>query len=162
MSKHQKKEKKSSGYCILQDLPLKRRKEEVSMGILARLGGLSPFLSSALPCCTHGPVQLFIFSHWDCSIQGLSHLLGSIGVRQHLFEERNVAFHWQSSKNAAENNYQHFFNENLQLQRALTRFCAMMGKSTRHLWHSVWMTPKEELVSLWSFLYLKLPHKVLT
>lgn len=72
------------------------------MGILARWGGLSPFLSSALPRCTHGPVQLFIFSYWGCSIHWLAHLLCSIGVRQHLFEERNVAFHWQSSKNAGD------------------------------------------------------------
>lgn len=72
------------------------------MGILARKGGLSPFCSSALPHCTHRPMQLFIFSYWGCSIHWLSHLLCSIGVRQHLFEERNVAFHWWSSKNAAE------------------------------------------------------------
>lgn len=122
------------------------------MGILARWGGLSPFLSSTLPRCTHGPMQLFIFSYWGCSIHWLSHLLCSIGVRQHLFGERNVAFHWQSSKNAEEiiklfkgKGTAEREGERLQTRQCrVTGYSAVMSISTHHLdttkWRSVWIT----------------------
>lgn len=125
------------------------------MGILARWGGLSPFLSSALPHCTLGPMQLFIFSYWGCSIHWLSHLLCSIGVRQHLFEERNVAFHWQSSKNAEEiiksfkkKKYSWAWRKVTSKanngSRGWQDFSALLtGTSTHHLdimeWRSTWM-----------------------
>ena len=92
-------------------------------------------------------MQLFIFSHWGCSIQWLSHLLCSIGVRQHLFGERNVALHWQSSKNAEEiikcclkEEVQLSVWENKCEANTLDRqgFSVMMSISTHHLHTSKW------------------------